>query len=111
DGVRRRGLRGLVPVRVHAHLHAAVAHAVVVRVPVGAVGLGRDSWRGGVVLAGGRRLDAPLLDVGDGPDGDARALGEPPGAPGGDGRIVEALVWQSHAGLLESVVAYGRVRL
>src|SRR2546422_1780958 len=30
------------------------------------------------------------------------ALGEPPGAPGGDGRIIEALVWQSHAGLLEA---------
>src|SRR5204862_2830764 len=52
------------------------------------------------ILAGRRLLDVPLLHVDDGPHGDARALGEPPGAPRGDGRVVEALGRQSHASLL-----------
>src|SRR5207253_435134 len=110
-GVDGRGRADLSLAERLEHPPEADAHAVVVPGPVGDVGHGRDPLRSGEVLAGGRRLDVPLLDVDDGPDGDARALGEPPGAPGGDGRIVEALVWQSHAGLLESVVAFGRVRL
>src|SRR3989449_161075 len=101
-GVDGRGRADLSLAERLEHPPEADAHAVVVPGPVGDVGHGRDPLRSGEVLAGGRRLDVPLLDVDDGPDGDARALGEPPGAPGGDGRIIEALVWQSHAGLLEA---------
>ena len=78
----------------------AHAHAVVVPGPVRHVGHGAHALGSGQILAGHRLLDVPLLDVDDGPHGDAGALGQLPHGTARHRRVVEAFAWQLHSLLL-----------